>query len=83
MIANFPVWALVLIIIGCLLGGLVAGFFITRAVITKQIKENPPISREGIRALYKSMGRTPSEAQVNAAMRAFETANNNATKKKK
>lgn len=82
MISNFPVWALVLIIIGCLLAGLVAGFFITRTVITKQIKENPPITRDGIKALYKSMGRTPSEAQINAAMRAFETANNKAQKKK-
>lgn len=74
MISSFPIWALVLIILGCLIGGVVAGFFIARSIITKQIKENPPFNRDMIKAMYKSMGRSASESQINATMRAIEQA---------
>ena len=57
--------ALVGIILGCLIVGLVAGFFITRAIFQKQIKENPPINRNMIRAMYAQMGRKPSERDIN------------------
>lgn len=62
-------WAiLVVIIIGCLLVGLVAGFFITRAIFQKQIKDNPPINRNMIRAMFLQMGRKPSEKDINRVM---------------
>ncbi len=62
-------WAiLVVIIIGCLLVGLVAGFFITRAIFQKQLKDNPPINRNMIRAMFLQMGRKPSEKDINRVM---------------
>lgn len=62
-------WAiLVVIIVGCLLIGLVAGFFITRAIFQKQLKDNPPINRNMIRAMFLQMGRKPSEKDINRVM---------------
>ena len=55
---------------GVVVGG-VAGFFISRAVFTRQLKKNPPVNEKMIRALYMQMGRKPSEAQVRAAMKAM------------
>lgn len=57
--------------IGGLVVGGVAGFFISRAVFTRQLKKNPPVNEKMIRALYMQMGRKPSEAQVRAAMKAM------------
>jgi hypothetical protein len=72
--SGLPVWGFVLIVIVCIAGGLVGGFFIARSVMRKQIKDNPPFNRDMIKAMYRSMGRTPSESQVNATMRAIEEA---------
>ena len=55
-------------VIGLVLGG-GAGFFITRAVFNKQLKENPPITEKMIRGMYAQMGRKPSEAQIRAIMK--------------
>lgn len=60
------------LIIVALIGGFVAGFFVARTVIKNQIKKHPPINREQIKAMYQQMGRKPSEAQINAVMRAME-----------
>ena len=62
-----------LIILGVVVGA-VAGFFISRAVFKKQLKKNPPINEKMIRALYRQMGRNPSEAQVRQAMNAMNNA---------
>ncbi len=72
----------VFLLIICLIGGAIAGFFIARAVVKKELKEHPLINKAQIKALYKSMGRTPSEAQINQSMRAFNEAANSNTKKK-
>jgi len=61
-------WVLLICIIGCLLVGLVAGFFITKAIFEKQLKKNPPINRNMIKALYSQMGRKPSEKDINRIM---------------
>jgi len=57
-----------LILLG-VLGGAIAGFFVSRAVFKRQLKKNPPVNRQMIKALYRQMGRTPSEAQLNQAMK--------------
>ena len=64
-------------LIGCLLAGLVAGYFLARFLFKKAMKDNPPISRDMIKAMYRSMGRTPSEAQVNQTMKAIDNAQKN------
>ena len=60
------------LIIVALISGLVAGFFISRTLFKKELKKHPPINREQIKAMYQQMGRKPSEAQINAVMRAME-----------
>jgi hypothetical protein len=65
---------LVGVIIGALLIGGIAGFLITRALVKKQLKENPPITEGQIRAMYSSMGRKPSESDVRKTMNAMKRA---------
>lgn len=65
---NLQWWVLVIIIVGCLLVGLVVGFFVTRAIFQKQLKDNPPINRNMIRAMFLQMGRKPSERDINRVM---------------
>ena len=61
------VW-FVLIIIGCILVGGVAGFFISRKVFKNYLEKNPPINENMIRAMMSQMGRKPSEKQVRQIM---------------
>ena len=63
------VWQIVLLAVGCLIVGGIAGFFITRYFFQKQLKENPPVNEKMIRAMFRSMGRTPSEKQIREIMR--------------
>ena len=66
---QVDVWVPIVVGIVALLGGAVAGFFIARWYFKKQLKENPPINEKMIRAMFRSMGRTPSEKQVREIMR--------------
>ena len=62
-----------LLLIGLgLVVGLVAGFFIARFVMKRELKKNPPINEKMIRAMMTQMGRTPSEKQVRAVMKSME-----------
>lgn len=54
-------------VIGALIGGVVA-FFVSRHLFVKQIEKNPPINEKMIRAMFLSMGRKPSEAQIRQVM---------------
>lgn len=62
-------WQILLLAIGMLIVGGIAGFFIARYIFQKQIRENPPVNEKMIRAMFRSMGRTPSEKQVREIMR--------------
>ena len=62
-------WQSLLLAIGMLIVGAIAGFFIARWYLQKQIKENPPVNEKMIRAMFRSMGRTPSEKQIREIMR--------------
>ena len=66
---EIEVWQLILYILLALIGGGVAGFFISKKLMTKQLKDNPVINEKMIRAMFKSMGRSPSEKQVREVMR--------------
>ena len=63
------------LVIAALIVGLIAGFFITRAVIKKQMDKNPPINENMIRAMYMQMGRKPSEDQIRAVMNSVKNQN--------
>lgn len=57
-------WQVLLIGVGALLIGAVAGFFIARAWFARYLKKNPPVNEQMIREMMRQMGRTPSEKQV-------------------
>ena len=62
------VQSILYLVVGIVIGG-VAGFFIARWYLTKQLKDNPPITEKTIRAMYAQMGRKPSEAQIRSIMK--------------
>ncbi len=72
---TIAIWLFVVILVVCVLGGGVAGFFIARWYFKKQLKENPPITEKMIRAMFRSMGRNPSEKQIREIMRNVNSQN--------
>ncbi len=58
------------LLVGLIIGG-IAGFFIARHYLQKQLKENPPITEKMVRAMFMQMGRKPSEAQIRAIMKSM------------
>ena len=52
--------------------GAVVGFFVSRKLMTKYMKKNPPINEEMIRTLMSGMGRTPTQKQVNQMMKQMQ-----------
>lgn len=59
------------VLIGLVIGG-VLGFFISRKLMTKYLKQNPPINEDMIRTLMSGMGRKPSEKQVSQMMKQMQ-----------
>ena len=52
--------------------GLVVGFLVSRKLMTKYLKKNPPINEEMIKTLMSGMGRTPTQKQVNQMMKQMQ-----------
>ena len=61
---DLPIWAFILILVGVLLAGGIAGFFGARAWFKRYLEKNPPVNEQMIREMMRQMGRTPSEKQV-------------------
>lgn len=59
-------------IVGSVIAGGVAGFFIAQKVFKNQLKKNPPINEKQIRVMLTMMGRKPSEKQVREIMRGMQ-----------
>ncbi len=80
-----PTWGIVLLAIGCFIVGIVIGYFVSRWLFKRELEKNPPISEAQIKAMYSSMGQTPSQANVNKTMRAMQqaSAQGSSSKKKK
>ena len=72
---ELQLWAVILVPILVLIAGAAAGFFISRWYFKKQLKENPPINEKMIRAMFRSMGRNPSEKQIREIMRNVNSQN--------
>lgn len=66
---EIEIWLFIVLLLVCLIGGAAASFFIVRYLFKKQLKENPPINEKQIRAMFRSMGKTPSEKQIREIMR--------------
>ena len=62
ILANLSGGAIAGIVIGTFIAGLVVGYFVTREIFKRQLKKNPPVNEKMIRAMFKQMGRTASEA---------------------
>ena len=65
-------WMDILYLVIGLVVGLIAGFFISKKLVSKQLKENPPINEEMIKTLMRGMGRNPSQKQVNQLMKQMQ-----------
>lgn len=58
---------ILLVVIGLIIGGVI-GFFVSRSVMTKYLKKNPPINEKMVEALMSSMGRKPNSKQIKQVM---------------
>lgn len=75
ILANLSGGAIAGIVIGTFIAGLIVGYFVTREIFKRQLKKNPPVNEKMIRAMFKQMGRTASEAQIRQVMKAMNDAN--------
>jgi uncharacterized protein YneF (UPF0154 family) len=62
------IWQTILYLVIGVVIGLVGGFFGSRWFFKRELQKNPPINEKMIRAMFLSMGRKPSEAQVKAVI---------------
>ncbi|WP_374696868.1 YneF family protein [Spiroplasma endosymbiont of Polydrusus formosus] len=69
-----PWWGGLIIGIGSLVIGGVLGFLITKKIVQKQLRDNPPITEKQIRAMYMQMGRKPSEVDIKKVMNSMKRA---------
>jgi uncharacterized protein len=63
--------SLISLVVGLLVGGGL-GYYFTRKIFMKQLKDNPPINEKMIRAMFMQMGRKPSEAQIRQIMKSMD-----------
>lgn len=56
------------LVAGLIVGGLL-GFFGARKYMKKYLKNNPPINEQMIKTMMSSMGRTPTQKQINQMMK--------------
>ena len=59
---------ILLILLGLVIVAII-GFVIARTVTKKYLKKNPPINEKMIEVMMSSMGRKPSQKQVNQVMK--------------
>lgn len=59
---------ILLVLVGLIIGALI-GFFVSRTLMQKYLKKNPPINEKMIETLMSGMGRKPSQKQVKELMR--------------
>lgn len=80
--SGLEISLVIVVSVGIPLAGLI-GFYITKKLIEKQLRENPPISESQIRAMFLSMGRKPSESQIKSVMHSMKNAKSNNYEKRK
>ncbi len=85
MLVILSVWSwLTPILVGiiCLIVGAIIGFLIARKILGKYVEQSQQMEERQVRAMFKQMGRTPSEKQVRQVMQTMN-ANKPAKKNKK
>ena len=68
------IWQCIVLILIAIVVTAIVTFIIVRKLFAKQLKKNPPVNENMIRAMFAQMGRTPSEKQVRAVMKSMEDA---------
>ncbi len=68
-------WHDILMIVIGLVGGIIVGFLLARLYMKKYLQKNPPITEEMVKIMMGSMGRTPSQKQVNQVMKQIQKTN--------
>lgn len=69
---SIKIWIFILVLVGVLLVGAIAGFFIARSWFKNYLKKNPPMNERMVREMMRQMGRTPSEKQVRQIMASMQ-----------
>ena len=59
---------ILMILLGLVIGAVI-GFFVSKNLMQKYLKKNPPINEEMIKALMMQMGRKPNQKQINQMMK--------------
>lgn len=72
----------ILLIIVALMVGFAGGIFLTQRQTKKMLIDNPPLNEDAIRTMMSSMGRKPSEVQVQQTLRQIRAAAKASNKKK-
>jgi len=65
---DLPVFGVVLICISLFAIGAFLGYIITKKIMQKEMRDNPPIDENMIRIMYQQMGRKPNETQIKQIM---------------
>lgn len=74
--------AIVLIVIFAI-AGFAGGSYFTQRQTKKMLMDNPPLNEDAVRLMMSSMGRKPSEVQVQQVLRQIRAAAKQSDKKKK
>ena len=72
----------ILLIVVAALGGFAGGLFLSRRQVKQMLMENPPLNEDAVRTMMSSMGRKPSETQVQQVLRQIRAAAKPADTKK-
>ena len=59
----------IFLIVLAAIAGFAGGIFFSRSQFKKQLADNPPLNEEAVRLMMSSMGRKPSETQVQQVFR--------------
>ncbi|MCJ1972011.1 YneF family protein [Pseudolactococcus carnosus] len=73
----------ILLIVVAALGGFAGGLFLSRRQVKQMLMENPPLNEDAVRTMMSSMGRKPSETQVQQVLRQIRAAAKQADTKNK
>ncbi len=78
-----PGWIVSIVLLALLPIVAFLSYYITKKLIEKQLRENPPITEQQIRAMFLSMGRKPSETQIKSVMNSMKKNSNSSNKYEK
>ncbi len=73
----------ILLMIVFAIAGFAGGAWFTQKQTKKLLMDNPPLNEDAVRMMMASMGRKPSEAQVQQVLRQIRSAAKQADTKKK